>query len=174
MRRATPFLLLLVVAGRLTTPPVGAQSGSEARCTFSAGSELDPGLSIRPGSGEFWTNGDSGLLHCEGLVRGQRTTGTGTIGFEGRYGAGTPGDSCLTGGGGSGRHVLFIPTEAGTVRLENPFEFTYGAAHLDSPMAGTFKGRLMSGRFEVSDQDGDCVTAPIRLVRIDGEGVLRT
>jgi hypothetical protein len=173
MRRATLFLLALTAAVA-TIPPAEGETPSEARCRFSAGSELNPGLSVRPGSGEFWTNGDTGLLECVGIVAGHRTTGTGTMGFQGRYGVEGAGDSCLTGGKGSGLHLLYIPTEVGTVQVVNPFEFTYGAIHLEGPMGGTFHGPRMSGRFDVTAQTGDCVKDPVTLVRIDGEGILRT
>ncbi len=126
--------------------PVAGQA--ESTCTGEHDFTLSPGLSNSPSSGTFTTDGETGTIDCQGEK--------GTWGFAGAYGTKDP-DTCTSGGEGTVTHAVTLAdgkhiTEDGT--------FTYGAAQ-SGVFGGSFETPHMSGDFEVTPTEGDCVTAPI-------------
>lgn len=91
----------LVIASALMSGPgissATAASGGGTHCSGPFDVVATPGVSTNPSSGTIATNGETGTAARDGPVNGNRPTGTGTSGYEGRYGTKGP-DSCQTGG----------------------------------------------------------------------------
>jgi hypothetical protein len=126
--------------------PVAGQA--QTTCTGEHDFTLTPGLSNEPGSGSFTTGGETGTIDCQGEK--------GSWGFAGEYGTKDP-DSCTSGGEGTVTHSV---TWAGGENITEDGEFTYGALQ-SGVFGGSFETPRMSGDFEVTPTEGDCVTAPI-------------
>ncbi len=176
MRRAVD----IVVAVALLALPAGvhpASAASQTTCRFSFDETVSPGLGVRGSSGTFTSGGESGPLVCSGPVNGAQPSGRGTIGTSGRYGV-AHADSCVSGvtgdGEGDGVDRLTIPTTSGTQTVRSPFTFTFGgkAPSHGGLVAGEFRGDHLSGTFEFTPIEGDCVSRPVTRVHVTGEGVL--
>ena len=149
-RRARLACLAVVSAATWALPgmvtPVAGQA--EQTCTGEHDFTLSPGVSNEPSSGTFTTDGETGTIDCQGEK--------GTWGFAGKYGTKDP-DTCTSGGEGTVTHSV---TLAGGEQITEDGEFTYGALQ-GGVFGGSFKTPRMSGDFEVTPTEGDCVTAPI-------------
>ncbi len=161
-------LLALVPAPAVTAPAAG---GGGIPCRFEAWFRLTPGLSMIPGRGQFTSDGETGTITCRGALSAGAVTGPGTFGAEGRYGTGTLGDTCPTGGEGDGVQRFTIPTAGGPVAVTNPFTFRYGPA-TGHVLGGTFQGPAFAGTFEIASFEGDCAARPMNVVLLRGEGTL--
>jgi hypothetical protein len=162
---------------------VGADAAEATPCRFTAEFDLAPGLSLTPTSGTFTSGGETGTINCSGRVDGRMVTGPGTFGADGSYGT-ADGDSCVSGGEGSGTQSFTLRTGNGPVPVGNVITFTYQpvpgspadreGADVTRPAvaSGRFSGPRFSGTFEVTLVRGDCVTAPVTRVRLDGRGTL--
>jgi hypothetical protein len=163
----------LTLSGSVT-PAIRATAQQSTHCSFVKEVVLSPGFSMAPTSGVFTTNGEQGTIECDGPVDGKPPVGVGSIGTEGRYGTEGP-DTCTSGTEGEGVDSVTIPTADGPVKLLGEYTFTGG----DPPkkghglISGRFEGKRFSGTFEATPLKGDCVTSPITVLRVVGEGILR-
>lgn len=155
----------------LALVPAPAAGAGGAHCTFEARFRLTPGLSVVPSRGQFTSGGETGTITCEGRLRTGAVSGAGTFGAQGRYGTGSFGDTCLTGGEGDGVQSFTIPTAGGPVHVTNPITFRYGVA-TGHVLGGTFQGDSFAGTFEIASFEGDCVANPMTVLVLRGEGVL--
>ena len=157
----------------LLAPAVGPASAAPppTRCTFSVVVSLSPGLSLVPTSGDFSSGGQTGTVSCDGVVRGVRPVGPGTLGVTGRYGTRDP-DTCLD-GEGDGRFSFTFPTAEGEGRRSNVFSFSFGLlrAFAGGP-PGEFSGDGFSGTIDVRPEEGNCFVAPVTKVSIRGQGTI--
>lgn len=151
--------------------PADAAGAPPSHCVFEARFRLTPGLSVLPGRGEFDSGGETGRITCRGTLSAGPVTGAGTFGAKGRYGTGSSGDTCQTGGEGDGVQTFTVPTAGGPVHVTNPFTFHYGIA-TGHVLGGTFEGDAFAGTFEISSFEGDCVANPMTVVVLRGEGLL--
>jgi hypothetical protein len=149
-----------------------AKAAEGAPCTAEVDLSLAPGLSNSPSSGTWTTNGETGTISCTGTLNGNKITGPGTIGGEGRYGTRDP-DTCGGGGEAEGPHFISIPTSSGTEHIRNDHVATYGPLEGDGVVGGEFHGPRFSGTFEARPVDGDCVSAPITKVHFIIKGTLK-
>ncbi len=154
----------------LAPVPVAA-APDRVHCSFEARFRLTPGLSVIPGGGEFTSGGQTGAISCQGTLSMGPATGPGPFGAQGRYGTGTIGDTCQTGGEGVAVQSFTVPTAGGPVPVTNPITFRYGIA-TGQVMGGTFHGDSYSGTFEIASFEGDCVVNPMTVVVLRGEGLL--
>lgn len=156
----------------LALVPAPARAGSTGvPCGFEARFQLAPGLSVTPSRGDFTSGGQTGTITCRGALSSGPVTGPGTFGAEGRYGTGSTGDTCQTGGEGAGVQSFTIPTAGGPVHVTNPITFRYGIA-TGHVLGGTFEGESFTGTFEITSFEGDCVAHPMTVVVLRGEGFL--
>ena len=77
--------------------------------------------------------------------------------------------TCL-GGEGDGVQRLTVPERNGTAAVANRIRFVFSTTSTAGPMAGRFEGERFSGTFRVIPLAGDCVTAPVTRVMLQGEG----
>ena len=140
-----------------------AAGPTAALCTAQATMTFSPGTRQVGGAG---TNaGENGTISCVGIVNGHRPTGPGQLSFTDVYGASPGGQSCAF-DIGFGTQTYTIPTDAGPVRISEPFTF-YGA-----PVGG-FLAPVFSGTFQVVPSDGStCVSSPVRRSVILMQGFL--
>ncbi len=140
-------------------------------CEFSVVVSLSPGLSFVPSSGEFTSDGETGTVTCDGIVRGVRPTGPGTLGVTGRYGT-RDSDTCLD-GEGEGRFSFTFPTAQGEGKRSNVFSFSFGllGALVGGP-PGEFSGNGFSGTIEVQPEEGNCFVTPVTKASIRGQGTI--
>jgi hypothetical protein len=164
-------VVISVLVGWQATPVAGAED-SGTPCAFELDVTLSPGLSASPSSGTFRSEGESGTLDCRGNVGGQPATGPGTFGAEGRYGTSGDGDSCRSeNGAGDGTAHLTVPVEGGRQHVDDPFTLTY---RIDGQsVVGEITGRRFTGRFGVTEAEGDCLRHPITKIHVKGKGLLR-
>lgn len=155
----------------LALVPAPAWAENSIPCGFEARFHLAPGLSLTPSRGEFTSGGETGRISCQGTVSSGPVTGPGTFGAQGRYGTGSSGDTCATGGEGDGVQFFTIPTAGGPLHVTNPFTFRYGVA-TGQVLGGTFAGSSFTGTFTIESFEGDCVANPMTVVVLRGEGRL--
>lgn len=161
----------MLLAVGLAAPPAGADDPGTP-CTFELDVTLSPGLSSRPSSGSFDSNGESGKLDCQGNVGGKPASGRGTFGADGRYGTAGDGDHCYSKEGrGDGTAHFTVPVEGGSEHVDDPFTLTY---RVDGrSVVGDITGRRFTGTFDVTKADGDCLRNPVKHIRLKGRGHLR-
>jgi hypothetical protein len=114
-------------------------------CSVVFDEVASPGLRAAPSSGTVSSNGEGGLVECDGPVDGRRPSGAGSSDVSERYGT-RGGDSCRTGGVGDGVQALTIPTAGGPDHVRNTVTFTYGGLR-GGVLTGDFRGDRMSGTF---------------------------
>lgn len=150
---------------------VRAEDSPGTPCTFEVDVAMSPGLSSEPSSGTFDSKGETGKVDCQGDVDGQRATGPGSFGVEGRYGTDGDGDDCRSKQGqGDGTAHLTVPVEGGTQHVDDPFSLTY---RVDGrSVVGEITGRRFTGTFNVTQAEGDCLWRPVTRIRIKGKGHL--
>jgi hypothetical protein len=165
------LLVTALLATGVVAPAFGADEAGTP-CSFEVDVTLSPGLSREPSSGTFDSRGESGTLDCQGNVGGQRSTGRGTFGAEGRYGTDGDGDHCRsTEGRGEGTAHFTVPVEGGSQHVDDPFTMTY---RVDGrSVVGEITGQRFSGTFDVTKADGDCLWRPVTKIRLEGRGHLR-
>jgi hypothetical protein len=166
-----PLLVtLLLAAGLAVTPARADESGTP--CAFEVDVSLSPGLSREPSSGSFESQGESGVVDCQGNVSGQPATGPGSFGAEGRYGTDSDGDDCRSREGqGDGTAHFTVPVEGGSHHVDDPFTMTYRVE--GRTVVGEITGRRFTGTFGITQADGDCLRRPVTRIRIKGTGHLR-
>ena len=84
----------------------------------------------------------------------------------GRILTGPAGTATCPQGGGFGTQTFTIPTTGGPVTISEQFAFTWVGA------AGRFEGNALSGAFEFTPMQGDCVSTPLTRVAVRGEALL--
>ena len=170
MRVARLLVAGVVLAGGFSAPAGAA--GEPTRCTAQIGSvSLEPGVGAEPSSGSF-QNEEDGTIECDGPVNGKKTTGPGVWTSDvGYYGTKDP-DSCTSGGEGDFIMAFTFPTADGPERFGVHATFTYGALK-SGVIGGEFSGNTADGTFTVSPKQGDCATAPVTLMSVDFELVLK-
>ncbi len=118
------------------------------------------------GESDFATDPGPGTIDCQGTFDGQQITGTGTYAVVGRILAGPAGTATCPQGGGFGTQTFTIPSTDGSVTISEQFTFTWVGA------AGRFEGQTLSGAFEFTPVQGDCVSTPLTQVAVRGEALL--
>jgi hypothetical protein len=161
MNRRTGLLLTLA-AGTSLLAGVGrpAEAGPTPTCSFSAVVTLTPGISELPSAGRFATpTGQRGKYACHGpFGYGKGPSGSATA--TGKYGTADT-DTCR--GGGEGTGTLRLAGRSGD------FTFDYGPFS-GRVSSGTFDSEHLKGSFTITALEGDCLTAPVTRVRLEGEG----
>jgi len=173
MRRGRWVIVLIPLLGLWPAPVRAADEDSSGTpCTFEVEVTMSPGLSDHRSSGTFDSKGETGKIDCQGDVGGQRATGPGSFGTEGRYGTDGDGDDCQSKRGqGDGTAHLTIPVEGGSRHVDDPFDLTY---RVDGrSVVGEITGRRFTATFDVTKADGDCLWRPVTKIRIKGKGHLR-
>lgn len=173
-RKIFMAMITVVLAFAGSFAPVRTATAQEStHCSFVKEVVISPGFSMKPTSGTFTTNGENGTIECDGPVDGKQPSGVGSMGTEGRYGTEGP-DTCTSGTEGVGVDSVTVPTVDGPVKLLGEYTFTGG----DPPkkghgvISGQFTGERFSGTFEAMPLKGDCVTSPVTVLRVVGEGIL--
>jgi hypothetical protein len=160
---------LAVLASPIGSGSAGAEGGTH--CHIVKDDTLSPGLSVQPSTGTF-TTPTLGTLECHGPVNGKDPTGPGTVGEQGRYGTKDP-DTCQGGGEGDGVFAMTIPVSGGVEKFSAAFTFTYGELSTRGGIvAGKFQGDGISGTFEVTPTEGDCVVRPITKIHVTDDFML--
>lgn len=165
MARRGFVAMVAAVLWAVAAVPAGS-APAPTHCRFASEVSLTPGLSIVPSSGTFSSGGETGTVECDGVVRGLRPTGPGTLGVDGEYGTADP-DTCLA-GEGEGRFSFTFPTADGPGKRSNVFSFSFGL--IGGP--GAFEGKGFSGSFEVRPVEGNCFVTPVTRISIRGEGTI--
>lgn len=149
MRKAVLLAIMVATIGSLAgAPTVRAQTTSASTdCVIQVSVTLSPGISATPSTGTITSDGETGTLKCG------KTTGT--YGVRARYGTDHP-VSCSTFGGGEGTQTYTIDTKTSSEAMTfKVTKFEDGAA------SGTVKGDKVSGPFEATPTEGNCVSAPV-------------
>jgi hypothetical protein len=161
--------MMALTVGGFALPALSQGDGTP--CRFEVDATLSPGVSSRPSSGTFTSNGETGTVTCDGPVNGEAPTGAGTLGLDGRYGLAGGGDSCRSNrGAGDGTMKFTVPTASGSQHVDDPFTTTYALE--GRRVVGKFTGQRFSGTFEITAARGDCFFDPITRVHLSGEGRL--
>ncbi len=159
-------LLGLVVSSLYWGPVAAAESNVEAdstaSCLHSWTDSVSPGLTTTPQTATFTSHGETGTIHCQGLVKGHQVTGPGTFGEEGLF-EGT----CLS-GSGMAVFSFTIPTTGGQARFRIPVTFTYGLG------LGSTSSEAFPGAFVVVPTAGDCLITPITEIAVVRLGILNS
>jgi hypothetical protein len=116
--------------------------------------------------GEYTSGGETGVIHCDGTVRGWPVTGEGTYGERGAYGPGPHGGADCSKGAGDGEFTATIPTEDGPQHISSSNSFYWIGP------AGVMTDGSFSGAFQLSFPSGNCLTAPAPQLRIQARGFL--
>ena len=165
-KNAALTVALVVIWGGGALPATSAEP--QTNCRFATEVTLSPGLSVKPSSGTFASDGESGRVECDGPVRGIHPSGPGTLGVMGKYGTKDP-DTCFA-GEGEGRFSFTFPTAQGTGKRSNVFTFSFS---LVGGPSGGFKGEGFGGSFDdVRPENGDCFVNPVTKVAIKGHGTI--
>lgn len=162
-------VVVLLTAAMPANPARGASGGTP--CNFEFEVFASPGLSTSPTSGTVSTQGEKGTMTCDGPVNGQRPTGPGSAGFEGRYGS-QKAFSCHDNGQGEGVLSVTLPRAGGSEHVTSNSTYTHGAYQDGRLFSGTVRGERFSGTFEARPTEGDCVSTPITRFRVTGQGTL--
>ena len=174
--RSRALLVMTVAAATFTFLPPTAGSGAAGasggtHCHIVKDDTLAPGLSIQGSSGTFATP-TLGTFECHGPINGKDPSGPGTVSETGHYGTKDP-DTCQGGGEGDGVFSLAIPTSGGEQKFSAAFTFTYGDLSTKGGIvSGKFQGEGISGTFEVTPTEGDCVVKPITKIHTTDDFVL--
>ncbi len=164
-RSAVAIACLLL--GTMLPTPAQASSHTQLDCGSVLDVTLTPGLSLNPSHGSFTTGGERGTMDCEGVYRGRKVTGPGTLGIEGRYGESTPGgDSCLL-EAGSGRYFFTLPTEGGSVKEQGTFQQRMFNRQGDVKASSAERQTSWMGEFIFIPTKGNCVTSPVTQARVE-------
>ena len=161
-------LALLCASATAAAPASSAAAGTP--CTFEYDAIASPGLSSSPSSGTVTTNGETGTATCNGPVNGKEPTGPGKIGSDGRYGI-KSGATCQSGGDGAGTTTFTIPTSSGDEHVTIRYTATFGGLK-NGVFSGQYEGDRMSGTYDATPQDGDCVSRPVTKFHVKGKGTL--
>jgi hypothetical protein len=165
----TLVLVVVTLAQGFTAAPV--RSDQLAGCTAEMDVTWSPGLSSEENAGTFTSGGETGVIRCDGPVKGERQTRSGTAGVEGRYGTKDP-DSCGSDGEGTGRHSFTVPTAKGSKKITNNFTFVYRTEK--GVISGSFSGDQYSGGLRGSPLDGDCASQRVTRFHLIFEGDLHS
>ncbi|MBA3745104.1 hypothetical protein [Sporichthya sp.] len=163
--------ILLCVAGVAASGLVGtdgARADSGTTCTVENPVNLAPGLSLQGSTGTF-DNENRGTVSCDGPVDGVEATGPGTFLDKGIYGTQDP-DDCINGGEGQGSYTMVLPTANGKKTVVLPFTLTFGAPSTNGGLVGVHtRGDGFVGEFGAVPTAGDCVSAPVTTVLVNGQ-----
>ena len=159
------LILAAVLLGAFVPAVPGSAAHDLAVCTGDFEVSISPGLWLTPGSATYTTDGEAGTIACVGFVGGKQVTGAGTLAAAGVFGLFT-GAVCPQGIGG-GTFFLTVPTADGPMKVTSDYTFSWAGP------AGALTGRTMSGTFEFTPIEGDCVSAPVTGATIHTRGVLR-
>lgn len=159
-----------LLAAAMPTGRAVAAAGTP--CSFEFDLVASPGLTTSPSSGTVTSNGETGTITCNGSVNGKQPTGTGTSGFDGRYGTKRP-FACQDEGQGEGVLSMTIPRSGGAEHIANHMTYAHTGYREGQLFSGTIDGDRMSGTFEAWPTDGDCVSKPMTGFHIKGRGTLR-
>lgn len=158
----------LTLLTTLWTPTAsGAPGGLEgAVCETDWVATLTVPMSPLGAFGEYTSGGETGVIHCDGTIRGRAVTGDGTYGERGAYGPGPHGGADCSKGAGDGEFTATIPTEDGPQHISDANSF-YWIGPTGVMTEGSF-----TGAFQLSFPAGDCLTAPAPQLRIQARGFL--
>ena len=115
--------------------------------------------------GRYTSGGETGVIRCDGSIKGRTVTGEGSYGELGAYGPGPQGGADCSKGAGAGDFTATIPTEDGPQHISGPLTFYWMGP------AGVITGGI-SGALQLSYLSGDCLTAPAPKVHIQARGLL--
>jgi hypothetical protein len=157
--RVTVSILLIFLSSMAWVSPAAAESTAVCAATWSV--TISPGVTSEPGKNTMTSNGPTGTLVCQGLVKGQTVTGPGTLGEVGEF-EGT----CATGAGQALMSFTF-PTASGPVTISVKTRFVFG------PGVGLRLSDQIPGPFEFVATRGDCITAPVTEVKLFNQVLFR-
>jgi hypothetical protein len=160
------LILAAVLLGAFVPIAQGSAAHNLAVCTGDLDVSISPGLSLTPGSATYTSDGEPGTIACVGFVGGKQVTGAGTLAAAGVFGLFT-GAVCPQGVGG-GTFFLTVPTADGPMKVTSDYTFSWAGP------AGELTGSTMSGSFEFTPIEGDCLSAPVTRATIHTRGVLQT
>ncbi|MGH9035781.1 MAG: hypothetical protein ACRD0O_08445 [Acidimicrobiia bacterium] len=164
-RRVAAVTLILLAP--LWRPAPGGADVEGAVCETDWVATLTVPMSTIQSVGRYTSGGETGVIRCDGSIRGRPVTGEGTYGEDGAYGPGPQGGADCSKGAGSGDFTATIPTEDGPQHISGPLTFYYMGP------AGVLTGGV-AGTFQLSYPSGDCLTAPAPKVRIQARGLVVT
>jgi hypothetical protein len=159
------LILAAVLFGAFVPAASGRAAHDLAVCTGDFEVSISPGLSLTPGSATYTTDGDAGTFACVGFIAGKQVTGAGTLAAAGVFGLFT-GAVCPQGVGG-GTFFLTVPTTDGPMKVMSDYTFSWAGP------AGALTGSTMSGTFEFTPIEGDCISTPVTRATIHTRGVLQ-
>ncbi len=153
--------LISILALALITPVGGGrvEAQESTNCEARFDMFMSPGFWREGNSGTFTTNGEAGVVTCDGPVNGKEPTGPGTFGAHGRYGTQDP-DTCSN-VEGIYENFMTVPTADGHEKVKNKGDWVAGAFKGGGAFGGRFTGETGDGTFEASPKEGDCVTKPM-------------
>lgn len=159
---------LILMATLWWNPASGGAAGpvEGAVCQTDWVATLTVPMSPLGAFGEYTSGGETGVIRCDGTVRGRTVTGAGTYGERGAYGPGPHGGADCSKGAGDGEFTATIPTEDGPQRISSSNSFYWVGP------AGVLTDGSFSGALQLSFPAGDCLTAPAPQLRIQARGLL--
>jgi hypothetical protein len=155
---------LIVVATLWGAPPGGADVEG-AVCQTDWVATLTVPMGPDQSLGRYDTGGETGVIRCDGSIRGRQVTGEGTYGELGAYGPGPQGGADCSKGAGSGDFTATIPTEDGPQHISGPVTFYWMGP------GGVLTGGF-AGTFQLSYPSSNCFTAPAPKMHIQARGLL--
>jgi hypothetical protein len=152
-------------------PPVSGDSQTTCRGVHDV--TLTPGFSIQTGSGTFVHH--NGTVECTGPVNGYKPAGAGTTDAYGDYHGVSCASAVTRDGSANEVFTMDIPSASGVQRVVSHLlvTFTGRPGTHGGLVEGQFTGDHMSGTFEATPLEGDCVSRPLSRVHITFESVLR-
>jgi hypothetical protein len=155
-------LLLVGILATALTAPAGLQkveAQEKTRCETTVDMDIAPGLWREGNAGTYTTNGETGPVTCTGPVSGKQPTGPGTFSGQGRYGTKDP-DTCDN-AEGIYNNTMTLPTAGGQVRWADQGTWAAGTFKGGGAFGGDFSSDKVTGTFEVTPKEGDCVSKPL-------------
>lgn len=158
-------MLFIGILAMALMAPAGVEAQQKpTNCEATVDMDFTPGFWREGNSGTLTTNGETGIVKCDGPVNGKMPTGPGTFGASGRYGTKDP-DTCSD-VEGVFENSSTLPTANGKENVKNKGTWAAGAFKGGGAFGGEFQGETADGTFEATPKEGDCVSKPMSKMHV--------
>ena len=148
-----PVLAAAVLLATVAAPPVHAAAADQGYCHVDTLLESPEGISMEPRSGTFTS---AGSATCFGSPNGVQATGPGTYTSYGTF------DGTCAQLAGTFTYLITLPTAQGEATITDSGDFQYAHFIVGNGL----------GTFGFAPEEGNCVTEPLKAMRVFGQLVI--